>query len=214
MAGRAKNLLLVDDDDQVRSVLGMVLSATGYTVRYARDGFSALAEIRHGLPDIILCDLYMPGMSGFELLSVVHRRFPSIRVVAMSGAYTGAGVPQGIAAEAFYSKGTEPKALMECLEVVSRPKADSVVALSAESMPLWLCSGGLGAKHALIACPECCRAFESILNDAASGISSMECQHCSQVIEYAVVQPAITKRQPAFLHTSEIDVPHLLRARA
>ena len=53
----------------------------------AEDGFSALAEIRKEVPDILLSDLNMPRMSGFELLSVVRRRFPSIRTIAMSGAF-------------------------------------------------------------------------------------------------------------------------------
>jgi CheY-like chemotaxis protein len=68
--------------------MSMVLTEIGYSVRSAQDGFSALVEIRKDVPDIILSDLNMPGMSGFELLSVVRRRFPSIRVIAMSGAFS------------------------------------------------------------------------------------------------------------------------------
>lgn len=46
-----------------------------------------------------------PRMSGFELLSVVRRRFPSIAAIAMSGSFVSDGVPPGIAADAFYEKG-------------------------------------------------------------------------------------------------------------
>ena len=56
-----------------------VLTEIGYRVRSAEDGFSALREMRHEVPDILLSDLNMPGMSGFELLSVVRRRFPRSR---------------------------------------------------------------------------------------------------------------------------------------
>jgi CheY-like chemotaxis protein len=83
----------------------MVLTEIGYSVRSAQDGFSALVEIRKDVPDIILSDLNMPGMSGFELLSVVRRRFPSIRVIAMSGAFSGDEMPSGVDADAFYPKG-------------------------------------------------------------------------------------------------------------
>ena len=51
-----------------RGVLSHVLSEMGYRVRTAEDGFSALAELRKEIPDILLSDLNMPGMSGFELL--------------------------------------------------------------------------------------------------------------------------------------------------
>lgn len=49
----------------------------GFSVRTAEDGFTALQILREVLPDIILSDLRMPGMSGFELLSIVRRRFPA-----------------------------------------------------------------------------------------------------------------------------------------
>lgn len=65
----------------------------------------ALVEIRKEIPDILLSDLNMPGMSGFELLSVVRSSFPSIRAIAMRGAFSGVEVPIGIAADAFYKKG-------------------------------------------------------------------------------------------------------------
>jgi DNA-binding NarL/FixJ family response regulator len=45
-----------------------------------------LVEIRKEIAEIILSDLNMPGMSGFELLSLVRARFPSIRLIAMSDA--------------------------------------------------------------------------------------------------------------------------------
>jgi len=43
-------------------------------------------------------------MSGFELLSVVRRRFPAIQLIAMSGAFSGDGIPPGVAADAFMKK--------------------------------------------------------------------------------------------------------------
>jgi CheY-like chemotaxis protein len=66
----------------------------------------ALAEIQQEIPEILLSELNMPGMSGFELLSAVRRRFSAIQVIAMSGTFSGDGVPLGVAADAFYEKGT------------------------------------------------------------------------------------------------------------
>jgi CheY-like chemotaxis protein len=80
-------LLIVDDEVSIRTSLSLIFTGSGHSVRSSADGFSALFEIRQELPDIILSDLNMPGMSGFELLSVVRRRFPAIQVIAMSGGF-------------------------------------------------------------------------------------------------------------------------------
>src|ERR1700691_3261502 len=116
------NLLVVDDDAALRMSLSHIFAAFGHRVRCAADGFSALSELRVEVPDIILSDLNMPGMSGFELLSVVRRRFPSIRVIAMSGEFSGKKVPLGIAADAFYEKGTGPSFLLRTVEAMMRSR--------------------------------------------------------------------------------------------
>jgi len=51
--------------------------------------------------------LNMPAMSGFELLSVVRRRFPQVVAVATSGAYSSSSIPPGVIADAFYAKGRQ-----------------------------------------------------------------------------------------------------------
>jgi len=100
--GPPTKLLIVDDDPSIRDLLSETLTEIGFSVRSAEDGPSALAEIRKDIPDILLSDLNMPGMPGFELLSVVHSHSPSIPLIAMSGAFSGDEVPSGVAADAFY----------------------------------------------------------------------------------------------------------------
>src|SRR5271163_4716759 len=112
MAGTTVNLLVVEDDAALRVSLSHIFAAFGHCVRCAADGFSALSELRVEVPDIILSDLNMPGMSGFEFLSVVRRRFPHIQVIAMSSAFVGGGVPIGVAADAFYQKGNSLGSLL------------------------------------------------------------------------------------------------------
>lgn len=102
----ASSILIVDDNASLRIVLSIIFSREGYQVRLAEDGFSALAEIERHTPHVLLSDLNMPGMSGFELLSVVRQRFPTIRVLAMSAAFFGEQLPAGVMADAFYAKGT------------------------------------------------------------------------------------------------------------
>src|SRR5438105_5210039 len=83
-----RSVLIVDDESSIRNSLAMVLEAEGYETSMAVDGFDALLLLKRTLPDIVLSDLNMPRMSGFEFLSVLRRRFPQISVIAMSGAYT------------------------------------------------------------------------------------------------------------------------------
>jgi CheY-like chemotaxis protein len=115
-------LLIVDDEPLVRMSMSVVLAEIGYRVRSAADGFSALHEIQQEVPDILLSDLNMPGMSGFELLSVVRRRFPAIKVIAMSGAFYGDEVPSGVAAHAFFQKGSGVGSLLRIIESLPKPE--------------------------------------------------------------------------------------------
>ena len=110
------------------STLSLVLAETGYRVRTAQDGSSALIAIRNESPEIILSDLNMPGMSGFELLTRVRSEFPAIQTVAMSGAFSGDEVPNGVAADAFYQKGSSLASLLRVIESLpwrKRGPADS-----------------------------------------------------------------------------------------
>ena len=115
-------VLVVDDEPLIRTTMSIVLTEIGYSVRSADDGFSALREIRHEMPYILLTDLNMPGMSGFELLSVVSRRFPAMHTIAMSGAYSGKEVPYGVIADSFYEKGKGIKTLLQIIETLPRIK--------------------------------------------------------------------------------------------
>jgi CheY-like chemotaxis protein len=95
------SLLIVNNVPSIRMVLSQVLAKNGYTARSAADGFSALAEIQREVPDILISELNMPGMSGFELLRLVRRQFPSIRAIAIS-AFSGEEISPGVAADAFF----------------------------------------------------------------------------------------------------------------
>lgn len=77
-------ILFVDDDSGLRESSALILKSFGYEVRTADGGFQALVELRSVLPDLIVSDLRMPNMSGFELLSIVRKRFPHIPVIAIS----------------------------------------------------------------------------------------------------------------------------------
>ena len=105
MANTQIRLLLVDDESSVREVVSAVLVANGYVVVAAKDGLDALEQLDELLPDVIVSDLKMPRMSGFELLAIVRRRFPHVPVIATSGEFWGSDLPAGVLADAYLEKG-------------------------------------------------------------------------------------------------------------
>ena len=183
-------LLIVDDEPAIRVSLSSVLTELGYGVRTAEDGFSALAEIRKEIPDILLSDLNMPRMSGFELLSVVRRRFPSVRTVAMSGAFSGNEVPSGVAADCFYQKGSSVSSLLRLMGALPQPDRLTQGDATA-SAPIWMQrneQNNSGEAYATISCPECLRTFPHALEGSISSLRETDCIFCSSSIHFAVAQ--------------------------
>jgi CheY-like chemotaxis protein len=192
-----------------------VLAGIGFRVRLAEDGIAALREIRNDVPSILVSDLNMPGMSGFELLSVVRRRFPSIHVIAMSGFFTGDEVPSGVAADAFFQKGSSIACLLRLLGNVQQKSRHSLQNSTA-SAPLWIHRNGLnssGEPTVTIACPECMRTFPQVIGTSLSSIRNTDCIYCRTSVHYALVPPTQpTPRVVVPPHPSEpvpIQLPQL-----
>ena len=120
MPTHQSTVLLVEDDGDLRIAFSAMLTQTGYRVRTAWDGLSALLEMETGLPDIIVSDLQMPRMSGFELLSTIRLQFPAIPLIAMSGGFSSNQLPEGVVADAFYQKGTHPAFLVNLVGSMTR----------------------------------------------------------------------------------------------
>jgi CheY-like chemotaxis protein len=193
-------LLIVDDDAALRMSLSQILTEFGHSARSAEDGFSALSEIRNGIPDIILSDLNMPHMSGFEFLSVVRRRFPAIRVIAMSGTLSGAVVPPGVVADAFYEKGAKLSSLLQIVHDMAHMD-QRFFQRSSTLAPIWIPKNRhdpSGEEYVMITCPECLRVFPQVFGKKPSLIKETDCVHCSNLIHYAIVQPSDPILVPAF----------------
>ncbi len=73
MAAKRK-VLLVEDDPLLLDALGIALQRRGYSVRSARDGFSALQLLKEQLPDIAILDMMLPGLSGFQITQQVKEQ--------------------------------------------------------------------------------------------------------------------------------------------
>jgi len=71
----AHRLLIVDDDRDIVETLSKKLLAAGYAISAAFDGEEALVKVKDDNPDIILLDLMMPKLNGFEVLKQVRQNF-------------------------------------------------------------------------------------------------------------------------------------------
>jgi signal transduction histidine kinase len=80
-----KDILLVDDEPGIRTVLGISLSDLGYTVHTAENGKEALEIIDNRHPSIVLTDIKMPTLDGIELLKTVKARDPETEVIMLTG---------------------------------------------------------------------------------------------------------------------------------
>lgn len=80
-----EKILIVDDEKNIVTSLQEILSDEGYEVATAEDGLEALELIQADPPDLILLDIWIPGMDGIEVLKAVKTYHPEIEVLVMSG---------------------------------------------------------------------------------------------------------------------------------
>ena len=80
-------ILIIDDDPNIRKILARFLSAEDYEVDTASDGFGAGARVMDFKPDLLVLDLIMPGMDGFEVCKRIKKnpRTSHIKVLAITG---------------------------------------------------------------------------------------------------------------------------------
>jgi CheY-like chemotaxis protein len=185
-------ILIVDDEAAVRDTLAMLLQASGYGVSVAVNGFDALLQLKRKIPAIVLSDLNMPQMSGFEFLSVVRRRFPKISVIAMSGAYhSGDSVPGGVIADAFYAKGhSDPEMLLQTVAGLIRTFATHAIEHERESAPVWIPRNGkdsYGVPYVVLTCTDCLRSFPlSVTTEDLQKIQETPCLFCPNTVRYII----------------------------
>jgi CheY-like chemotaxis protein len=173
----------VEDEPSLRQLGKMLFEAQGYEVRGAEDGFVGLAALKQSLPDIIISDLQMPNMNGFEFLSVVRRRFPTIPVIAISGEFSGMSIPENVLADAFFPKGGYNanelfEKIIELLhELPSRQKAGKP-----SEAAVWVKNNG-GTFS--VTCSECLRTFP--VSDVSKGVNEAECVFCSSMVRFEII---------------------------
>ncbi|HEU5393459.1 MAG TPA: response regulator, partial [Candidatus Methylomirabilis sp.] len=80
-----EEILIVDDEKNIRTSLTGILQDEGYRVAEAESGEAALKAIRQGPPDLVILDIWMPGMDGLATLAELKRLHPEVAVLMISG---------------------------------------------------------------------------------------------------------------------------------
>jgi CheY-like chemotaxis protein len=114
----ATRILVVDDDDQVRSLFDVMLRRAGYEVICAPDGRVALQELSRCAVDLIITDIFMPEKEGLETIMEIRRAWPDLKVIAVSGGGRHGNmdyleIARKLGASATLSKPIERRTLLE-----------------------------------------------------------------------------------------------------
>jgi len=129
-------LLVVDDHQLMLEAVRSALAGEDEidVVGEARSGYEALVLARDTAPDLVLLDLRMPGMDGVQVLDELKKRFPDVRVVALSGSDDEELTREVLArgASAFVSKSVDPRDLAAVLRQVAEGTVTSNVVESGE----------------------------------------------------------------------------------
>jgi PAS domain S-box-containing protein len=109
-----KTVLVVDDDNSIRELLKQELEAEGYAVRQAADGRAALVEVKREKPDLIILDVMMPELSGFDVAAVLRNDpetldIPIVILSVMQDKQRG----YRLGVDRYFTKPTDTKVLLE-----------------------------------------------------------------------------------------------------
>ena len=86
-------VLAIDDDGAVCATVGVILERAGHQVVTAQDGRGGLKRLEADHFDLLLIDIFMPEMDGFETIRVVHKSRPKLPIIVMSGSIEKAKMP-------------------------------------------------------------------------------------------------------------------------
>jgi CheY-like chemotaxis protein len=80
-----KKILLIDDEEDIRNIMRIILERAGYEVLDASNGREGLRIYHQTYPDLVITDILMPEMEGLETIIALRRENPNVRIIAISG---------------------------------------------------------------------------------------------------------------------------------
>jgi CheY-like chemotaxis protein len=119
-----RRVLIVDDDPSVRNLLRMTLPVDGFEIVEAENGEEALSLIEGAVPDLVLLDWAMPGLSGGDVLAELKRRRPELPVIILTAEADPRfrAVSESLGVEAYLTKPFSPLQLLSEVERLLSPE--------------------------------------------------------------------------------------------
>lgn len=124
-----KIILVVDDDQDVRSCVRNILEHSGYNVLEAENGSVGINICRHNLVDLVVVDLFMPEKEGIETIIELRKEYADLKILAISGGIPGYGpdhflhIAQKLGADGTLDKPFNMQQLLSKVEILLTPSA-------------------------------------------------------------------------------------------
>ena len=119
-------ILIVDDNEDNRDLFAMMLARLGYEIELAVDGLDGVERARTLRPGVILMDLAMPNMDGFEATRQIRAlpELASVRIIAVTASYDTVSAQRALAAgcDEVLAKPCAPEVLTACVEAGLTPR--------------------------------------------------------------------------------------------
>ena len=178
-----QRILIVDDEPSIRFLLKTVFEQKSYIVDVAEDGFAALRKIQEKVPDLVISDLRMPNMNGFELLSVLRTRFPKMPTIAISGEFVTQKTDDNLLADAFFQKGSYSvsEILAKAADLLSSPPEH---VHKPHISPVWAPTGD---QHVMLTCTNCLRSFPIDTCEGPKPVKQTDCIFCGVQLDIQLV---------------------------
>ena len=181
--GSAGYVLLVDDNSSIRDLLARLLATEGFQAVHAEDGIDGVVKLRERLPKVIICDLQMPRMTGFEFIEVVRRRFPTIPVVVLAGSIPSE-FSEEIKPDCWFEKSMlRFPELMQTINYLARRTPDHADLPKVITTPTRIRPDGTG--YIALTCTDCLRSFKvASTPQNKTGEQTAFCTHCQACIPF------------------------------
>lgn len=119
-SSRPRRILLVDDDQDARTIFATLFESEGYEVLHAGDGVAGMQVVRESQPDLVLLNLFMPRMSGYQLLRSIRSEDASAEIPCLlftgDARYEQMGRALIHGADGFVTKPAKPTAVLAMVQ--------------------------------------------------------------------------------------------------